>query len=659
LANSKITNTVTKTVTLGQGGYGTQLTVELPGAVAPSGPAATGIVVPDGLLKGSITIDGTVSGASGGGTIRGGGIGIDMAASASLVNAGTVTGGGGYAYGYEAGKGGTAVNLRAGGSVTNSGAITGGTGAGAYGFTGGTGGTGAALQGAVTLKNSGTIAGGTGGSVAGYGGNYISSGAGGVGVDLSGGGKATNTGTIAGGRSVQASYSSTGAGGTGVEVSASSFVNDGTIAAGSAAYAAYGTAGAGGSGVVITQSGVFTNAGTITAGNGGSTHYGNAGNGGTGVTIDTGTLTNTGRITGGNGGSGYSGSASSGVGVLIDGGTLSTSGTIAGGSGADAVSFGSAGGTLAIAPDAVFVGKVEASSSADVLDLSSVKGSTAGTLTGALGTEFTGFTSVAVNKGTNWTLAGSNALGSTSTLIDNGTLQVSGAFADAGQISVVSLLEVTGAGSALIHAVSLDGGTVTGDAAGSIAVGDTAGAAGAITIDAGASVTGFGRIGGAAVVNNGSIVAEGGTLTLATGLSGAGTVQINSGAVLVVDSSVSGNAMVFGGPATLLLVDPKAFAGTIGSFGSGDVIDVGKLAASSLAYANGTLTLEHGKTVLDTLHFSGSFTAADFSFASDGKGGTDISFVSSPAAHAAALGLSHADDASAAAVHPIFAPHFG
>ncbi len=410
----------------------------------------------------------------------------------------------------------------------------------------------------------------------------------------------------------------------------------------------------------------MTNAGTITGGNGGVTRYGIGGSGGTGVSLESGTLTNTGHIIGGTGGSGYYGGVGGGIGVQISGGgMLSTSGTIAGGSGADAVSFGYGGGTLALDPGAAFVGTVAASSAADLLELSSSKGNSTGTLTGGFGAQFTGFTNVAVEKGATWTLAGANALGSTSQIVDNGTLLVSGTLADAGEIGIATraTLGVTGAGSAEVGSVALNGGTLTGDATGAIAVGATAGAAGAITIDAGASVMGLGEIGGAAIVNNGSIVAENGTLTLATGLSGgaSGTVNINSGAVLVADSSVSGNQITFGGPASLILVDPKAFTGTIGSFGSGDVIDEKKVNATTLTYAGGTLTLEHGSTVLDTLTFSGSYTVADFSLSSDGHGGTDINFASDATDRtesAAAGGVWHGHDASAPAFPLMLTTHF-
>jgi hypothetical protein len=154
-------------------------------------------------------------------------------------------------------------------------------------------------------------------------------------------------------------------------------------------------------------------------------------------------------------------------------------------------------------------------------------------------------------------------------------------------------------------------------------------------------------------------VAEGGTLTLATGITsgGPGIVQIDSGAALVVDSSVIHNQMAFGGPASLILADAKAFKGTIGSFGSGDVIDVEKLAANTLTYAGGTLTLEHGSTVLDTLTFSGSYIASDFGLKADGHGGTDIVFAGAATVHDPAGSIWDGHDAGALGLRWMLMPH--
>ncbi len=116
--------------------------------------------------------------------------------------------------------------------------------------------------------------------------------------------------------------------------------------------------------------------------------------------------------------------------------------------------------------------------------------------------------------------------------------------------------------------------------------------------------------------------------------------------------------MVFGGPASLILVTPTSFSDTIGSFGSGDVIDAEGLVANTLTYAGGTLTLELNGTALDQLTFAGSYDAADFSLTSDGHGGTDINFAGGGADRFAAGGVWHTHDASAPALPLLFTPHF-
>jgi hypothetical protein len=656
---------VTTTVTLDQGSYGSPLTVTQTGIVAPASAGANGIVVAAGTKNGQITNDGHVSGGNGSGSVVGGGIGVDMAASASLANAGTITGGTASYSGKTVGVGGIAVDLTSGGKVSNSGLITGGLGGSSPVATGGNGGIGVSLHGAIALSNTGTIVGGAGAYFSGGDNGYrFSCGSGGVGVYMSGTGTITNAGTILGGQSGRESiYARAGAGGAGVDLAAGKFVNDGDITGGSGGYSTYYPGGAGGSGIIVGK-GVLTNAGTITGGAAGGCRYGTAGNGGTGVTLDAGTVTNTGLITGGVGGDTYYGiPGNGGAGVALLGGTLVTSGTIVGGVGLkaqQAVSFGTSKATLVIDPGAVFVGTVAANAK-DTLVLGGTAGNTAGTLTGGLGTQFTGFANVMVQSGASWTLDSANVLGATSTVTDSGTLSVAGTLTDSGLVDVskTGALNVHGAGVAEVQSVSLAGGAVTGDAKGAIAVGSTAGAAGAITIDAGASLTGFGTIGGAAIVNNGSIVAQGGTLTLATALTGAasGAVIINSGAVLVAEASVSGNQITFGGPAKLILAQPTQFSSTIGSFGSGDVIDAKNIDANGLAFSGGTLSLELNGTVLDMLSFSGNYTAADFGLTSDGNGGTDISFVSSSTTPASIGGVSPEHSASALDV-PLTLPHF-
>ena len=70
----------------------------------------------------------------------------------------------------------------------------------------------------------------------------------------------------------------------------------------------------------------------------------------------------------------------------------------------DAIQFGSAAGTLVVDPGAVVSGSIVANGSmVDVLDLAS--GAATGTLTG-LGSQFTAFSTVAVDSGATWGVGG-------------------------------------------------------------------------------------------------------------------------------------------------------------------------------------------------------------------------------------------------------------
>jgi hypothetical protein len=55
------------------------------------------------------------------------------------------------------------------------------------------------------------------------------------------------------------------------------------------------------------------------------------------------------------------------------------------------------------------------------------------------------------------------------------------------------------------------------------------------------------------------------------------------------------------------------------------------LQAATLSFANGTLTLQNGDTVVETLLFAGDYTSANFTLSSDQHGGTDINYVATGA----------------------------
>jgi hypothetical protein len=244
--------------------------------------------------------------------------------------------------------------------------------------------------------------------------------------------------------------------------------------------------GAGGVGIDINGA-TLSNSGTITGGQGGaSATQGFGGTGGVGVDLNGGVLRNTGTIAGGAPGDN---STIPGVGVLIGSGTLINAGTISGGAGpvgsgtvGDAVQFGTVASTLVVDPGAVFIGQVVANTSAkDVLDFAA--GPHRGTLSG-LGSQLTGFATIAVAKGADWLLTGNNTTPAGSVLKVAGLLTVA---AGTGQSDAFDgVVQDTGAMVAGSGTLALDGavagtGELAADAHATLALADGGSFAGALT----------------------------------------------------------------------------------------------------------------------------------------------------------------------------------
>jgi hypothetical protein len=672
---STISGTVTQTVVLGSANYGSPLTITATGVILPGTAGADGIIVPTGLSGANITNQGHVAGAAGNpyATLNGG-IAVYMEATGTLTNSGTIAGGDGTTRfdPYESGNGGAGIYLLSGGHVINSGLVAGGSGG-----EGNSGGYGAHLDDA-TLTNSGTIVGGNGGGgqfgsgyggggllmirghslqnfgviVGGAGGSGVVGAGGGSGVNGQGGSELQNAGTILGGAGGN-SENDGGNGGAGIVLNAA-LSNTGTIVggAGGAGDFAVATRGLGGAGIAAGKPVMIDNAGLIQGGAGGyCAGVGSAG--GAGVSLQGGTLANGGTITGGaGGGGGYGLGGSGGIGVTLDGGTLVAEGTIAGGTGGsgtmgqgaagDAVLFGAKAATLDSDPGAVFSGLVAGNTSVtDKLVLANtLSGTEAGTLTG-LGTQFTGFADVTINEGADWIFAGLNTL--SAALTDAGSLLASGNFTDTARINVSAgaTLGVTGTGTLQTGPLILNGGTLTADASGAIAIGTSQTEAGVITIGEKTGIHGNGLIAASAIIDDGAIVAENGKLALSGAVSGSADAAavVGTNATLIVHNAVTGIVLEFEGAGKLVLGDPGAVASAIAGFATGSVIDVENVQATTLSFLGGTLTLENGGTAVGSLVFDGSYTAANFAIGSDKHGGTDISFLPSGAAAADFRGL--------------------
>jgi hypothetical protein len=135
-----------------------------------------------------------------------------------------------------------------------------------------------------------------------------------------------------------------------------------------------------------------------------------------------------------------------------------------------------------------------------------------------------------------------------------------------------------------------------------------------IDINAGI-VQGFATIAGP-VVNNGTLIALGGTMVLEGSLTGTGVVEFDIdsqqgtvnpiGATLSVNSVSAGQSIVMNGHDTLLINTPSAFAGTIAA-SVGDQIVLGGVTATGAALNNGTLVVSNGTQTVASLALSGSY----------------------------------------------------
>ena len=119
-------------------------------------------------------------------------------------------------------------------------------------------------------------------------------------------------------------------------------------------------------------------------------------------------------------------------------------------------------------------------------------------------------------------------------------------------------------------------------------------------------------------------------------------VTIGTGATLEISAANSASVTFNGSTGLLKLDTPPTFTGEIynftgnGTLSGSDQIDLKNINYNSVkdSYANGVLTVTDGKGDTDKLDFNGSYSLANFDFASDGSGGTivyDPPITSSPA----------------------------
>jgi hypothetical protein len=196
-------------------------------------------------------------------------------------------------------------------------------------------------------------------------------------------------------------------------------------------------------------------------------------------------------------------------------------------------------------------------------------------------------------------------------------------------------LDATSGARLQLGTLTLDASTASMyvDPASAIEVGQAGGAAsGALTIDPGAQLSGQGDANAyAAVINNGTITANGGDLIIGA-TRGTGQLAIEAGAILTLNGATGpGQSVSFlSGQSTLAIAtefdQPQ---GDITGFAAGDAIDMLGDPISAATYAatganSGILTLFYGNVIADTLTLLGNYHGDVFLTAGDGVGGTLI-----------------------------------
>jgi hypothetical protein len=288
-------------------------------------------------------------------------------------------------------------------------------------------------------------------------------------------------------------------------------------------------------GTALTDAGALINAGTLV----------NAGHiAATGAFSDSGALTNGGAITGAvtlTAGGSLANLASGVINGSVLGAsaeTLVNAGRI--GAGGTAVAFTGGGNRVVVDPGAVFSGVVDGGTGNDTLELAAGNGSLSG-----LGTQFTGFTTVTVDAGASWQLAGVNTIAAGAALTDAGALINAGTLTDAGTLLVSNVL--TNTGSIAATGAFSDSGALTNSGA----------ITGAVTLTAGGSLANL----SSGVVNGPVLGTSAETL-------------VNAGAI---------GAVSFAGGNNLVVVDPGAsFSGTVNGGSGNDTLE--------LAAGNGSLS---------------------------------------------------------------------
>jgi hypothetical protein len=152
---------------------------------------------------------------------------------------------------------------------------------------------------------------------------------------------------------------------------------------------------------------------------------------------------------------------------------------------------------------------------------------------------------------------------------------------------------------------------------------------GAGTIEA--TVSGGLTIQAMSLVNNGTIAALGGDVTVQSIVTGAGAATVGDGATLIFAKAATPNVSFVADTAGVLQLDQAAsFTGTLTGFGPEHLLDLRDLAFGATMSASfvgtptgGTLAVSNGAAT-DTYQLVGDYTQVGFAVSADGVGGTRV-----------------------------------
>jgi hypothetical protein len=238
-------------------------------------------------------------------------------------------------------------------------------------------------------------------------------------------------------------------------------------------------------------------------------------------------------------------------------------------------------------------------------------GTSAGSIDG-LGDEFAGFSEVTIAAGAKWTLEGrDNIAPATESIAIDGSLTINGALLGSAHATIAAkgALSMTSGSDLQFGALTLTGNTLACPSTGMITIGNpaTGAAAGTVTIDTGATLSGFGKL-VAKVAGSGTLAISGGNMTVqgAIGgnlvatiaaketldLLGGGTIWSIGGAGALKLDGTSPYTIASGGTigAATVTIDPNAALSGDGTY-SGALANAGILTASG-----GTLSLRKSPT---------------------------------------------------------------